>query len=106
MTERSASNPLKTLERVKGIEPSSSAWKGAATSMISEVITENETQNRSLSVNRFFRLPQRSSGAMSNASAGLVECNSLHEIADRSIAPEAERKRAPEPRDEFPPPHP
>jgi hypothetical protein len=27
MTEGSASNPLKSLERVKGIEPSSSAWK-------------------------------------------------------------------------------
>jgi hypothetical protein len=34
MTDRSSSNPLKLLERVKGIEPSSSAWKGAAISMI------------------------------------------------------------------------
>ena len=30
MAERSASNPLKSLERVKGIEPSSSAWKAVA----------------------------------------------------------------------------
>jgi hypothetical protein len=47
---------------VKGIEPSSSAWKAVAASTISEVITENETQNRSLNVNRFFHLPQRSNG--------------------------------------------
>ena len=32
----------------------SSAWKGAAISMISEVITENEPQSSSLNVNRFF----------------------------------------------------
>jgi hypothetical protein len=38
---------LKSLERVKGIEPSSSAWKSDAASTISEVITENEAQNRS-----------------------------------------------------------
>ena len=30
MTDRSSSNPLKSLERVKGIEPSSSAWKAVA----------------------------------------------------------------------------
>jgi hypothetical protein len=30
MTDRSSSNPLKKLERVKGIEPSSSAWKAVA----------------------------------------------------------------------------
>jgi hypothetical protein len=36
MTERSASNSLKSLEQVKEIEPSSSAWKAAAISMISK----------------------------------------------------------------------
>ncbi len=30
MTDRSSPNPLKSLERVKGIEPSSSAWKAVA----------------------------------------------------------------------------
>jgi hypothetical protein len=37
--------------------------------MISEVITENEPQNSSLNVNRFFHLPQRSNDGV-NASRG------------------------------------
>jgi hypothetical protein len=52
---------------VKGIEPSSSAWKGDAGSTISEVITENEPQNSSLNVDRFFHFPQRSSGPARSA---------------------------------------
>jgi hypothetical protein len=41
MTDRSWSNQLKTLERVKGIEPSSSAWKAAAPLAVSTSIPTN-----------------------------------------------------------------
>jgi hypothetical protein len=54
------SNPLKTLERVKGIEPSSSAWKAVGSSIISEAVPENQPQNRSLNVNRNFPYLERS----------------------------------------------
>jgi hypothetical protein len=51
----------------------SSAWKAVAASTISEVITENEPQNSSLNVNRFFHLPQRSSGAETSVDIGYAE---------------------------------
>jgi hypothetical protein len=41
MGSGTASNPLKSLERVKGIEPSSSAWKSLAAVMISKLIPKN-----------------------------------------------------------------
>src|SRR5467141_741533 len=58
----SLTNPLKSLERVKGIEPSSSAWKTSALHAISALVPKNETQNDLLSVNRNFPYPERPGG--------------------------------------------
>jgi hypothetical protein len=53
------SNPLKSLERVKGIEPSSSAWKSLAAADVSRSIPENQPRTVSLNVNGNFPVSER-----------------------------------------------
>jgi hypothetical protein len=58
---------LKTLERVKGIEPSSSAWKAVAVSMISEVIPDNRYQKYPSGINQKLPRREQANGPMSDA---------------------------------------
>ena len=53
MTDRSSSNPLKSLERVKGIEPSSSAWKAPAAVVLSMPILTNRLFSGPLNPNGY-----------------------------------------------------
>jgi hypothetical protein len=52
---------------VKGIEPSSSAWKGDAVSMISEVIPDNRYQKYRSGINQKLPRREQANGPMSDA---------------------------------------
>jgi hypothetical protein len=51
-------NPLKSLERVKGIEPSSSAWKASEPYVISRLILTNRHHSAPLNPNGYLALSE------------------------------------------------
>jgi hypothetical protein len=58
MSQSVSANFLKSLERVKGIEPSSSAWKSLAAAVISRPVPTKRPKSGSLSANDYSALSE------------------------------------------------